>query len=74
MAARGAARTAAGGGVGLIAVEYGHWLHSTLMTTAGRPQKQGLLCDQLGLGELLSSRDGPTFAFGGARRARDKRL
>ena len=61
-------------GVGLIAVEYGHWLGSTLMTTAGRPQKQGLLRDQLGLGELLSSRDGPTFAVGGANVAAAKRL
>jgi NADPH:quinone reductase-like Zn-dependent oxidoreductase len=54
---------AAGGGVGLKAVEYGQWLRSASIGTAGRPHKHAELCSA-GVGALCSSRDEAVFAFG----------
>ena len=64
---------AAAGGVGLVAVEYAHWLGSVVHATAGQPYKHRLVND---LGavrggpkaiSLSSSRGGAAFARGAAR-------
>ena len=71
---------AAAGGVGLVAVEYAHWLGSVVHATAGRPYKHQLV-SHLGavLGDLRaislsSSRDGAAFARGAACALRSGRL
>ena len=57
---------AAAGGIGLVAVEYAHWLHVDVTGTAGRPQKHRPLRLQR-VGRLCSSRDATAFSCGTAR-------
>ena len=63
---------AAAGGVGLVAVEYAHWLRAHLIATAGTPRKHALL-RQLGVRCTFSSRDASALcnamatATGGSR-------
>ena len=54
---------AAAGGVGLVGVEYFHWLRTRVLGTAGRPHKHALLRNS-GVAALCSSRDGGAFAAG----------
>ena len=54
---------AAVGSVGLKAIEYAQWLGSSVMGTAGEPQKHWQL-RSAGLEELCSLRDAPMFALG----------
>ncbi|MGB1607205.1 MAG: hypothetical protein ACPIOQ_81520, partial [Promethearchaeia archaeon] len=57
---------AAAGGVGLKAVEYAHWLLSSVVGTAGRPFKHHEL-RVAGVDALSSSRNSAAFAFGAMR-------
>lgn len=57
---------AAAGGVGLKAVEYAHWLLSSVVGTAGRPFKHYEL-RVAGVDALSSSRNSAAFAFGAMR-------
>ena len=71
---------AAAGGVGLVAVEYAHWLGSVVHATAGRPYKHqlvshlGAVRGDLRAISLSSSRDGAAFARGAACALRSGRL
>ena len=64
---------AAAGGVGLVAVEYAHWLGGGVHGTAGRLHKHALLRG-LGVFRSASSRDAATFAHGAAHACHAARL
>ena len=64
---------AAAGGVGLVAVEYAHWLGVSVLGTAGRLHKHTLLRG-VGVCRSASSRDAATFAYGAARTYHAARL
>jgi len=64
---------AAAGGVGLVAVQFGHRLRGALTTTAGQSAKVAHL-HALGIRSVASSRDPAAFAFATATRLCGVRL